>query len=741
MSSTVINDELVALRKELMALGQGFLFSADTTDDGMATPHDAALLDELHALRKTYPGGVVAYIKSAKALLSGKGAAGAEEIVGVTNPPASLMQYAPNLCVSAADQPDEFKKLIELEQIGHTLLKDTVFVLVAGGLGERLGYPSIKVGLPVETATFRTYLELYFAWFAKVGRQGMMGGGGDLFCYPHDDDPHGGTMPTMKPPMNPIIIMTSEDTHSLTERLLESSKYFGYDPSRVFLVKQATVPCVTNRNGDIAIDVTESGAKRLIRKPHGHGDVHQLIYLLGRNEEGTKSPSLLERLLEGSSPEDCGMGGAYKYVTFMQDTNAFSTMTLPVTLAHCEASKMDMNFGCVPRAPGEAIGVFCQQRVKRVAADGTESFYNRCGNVEYNIFLPTLQRVQRVSEEPTLPPNEDGVVYSPYPGSINTLVLRLDRYVASLQESHGAVPEFINPKYKDPVAKTDFKSPARVESLMQDICFNLKGEPGAELEDGLIARVGCSVFHRNTYEPVKNALAEGIDALLTKNIAACTAATGEAQVLYMLRQRLAAASGVNMDSRPELNVLVSSPTNPSQTIPVSLFPIVTYDARFGSSAAEFQARFPTPERVKISARSVLIIKGNVTIHSLDLDGTLIVDASGAGSTYQLGSGGRSCRGTNAVHVDVVDLVVKNAGWKAAVVGDIEADVLPKNVSNRSTVASSGEGGFALLDVDRIRGYVLSREETMVHSFHEAGHFTLTGTESGCYAVFNRPSSL
>ena len=37
----------------------------------------------------------------------------------------------------------------EQEAIGVDQLKDTCFVLVAGGLGERLGYSSIKVGLPL----------------------------------------------------------------------------------------------------------------------------------------------------------------------------------------------------------------------------------------------------------------------------------------------------------------------------------------------------------------------------------------------------------------------------------------------------------------------------------------------------------------------------------------------------------------------------------------------------------------
>ena len=37
----------------------------------------------------------------------------------------------------------------------------TGFVLVAGGLGERLGYNNIKISLPVETFTMQSYLGYY----------------------------------------------------------------------------------------------------------------------------------------------------------------------------------------------------------------------------------------------------------------------------------------------------------------------------------------------------------------------------------------------------------------------------------------------------------------------------------------------------------------------------------------------------------------------------------------------------
>ena len=39
----------------------------------------------------------------------------------------------------------------EMEELGMKELEKVGFVLIAGGLGERLGYSGIKIGLPVST--------------------------------------------------------------------------------------------------------------------------------------------------------------------------------------------------------------------------------------------------------------------------------------------------------------------------------------------------------------------------------------------------------------------------------------------------------------------------------------------------------------------------------------------------------------------------------------------------------------
>lgn len=60
-----------------------------------------------------------------------------------------------------------------------------------------------------------------------------------------------------------------------------------------------------------------------------------------------------------------------------------------------------------------------------------------------------------------------GLGWSPFPGNINQLVIKLSSYVPQLQATGGNISEFVNPKYKD-ATKTAFKSSTRLECMMQD---------------------------------------------------------------------------------------------------------------------------------------------------------------------------------------------------------------------------------------------------------------------------------
>ena len=225
-------------------------------------------------------------------------------------------------------------------------------------------------------------------------------------------------------------------------------------------------------------------------------------------------------------------------------------------------------------------------------------------NVEYNQLDPLLR---------STPGWEDGDVndpetgYSPFPGNINQLLFRLDAYAEILERTKGIMPEFVNPKYKD-ATKTVFKKPTRLECLMQDF--------PTVLEEEETQRVGfTSISAFLCFSPVKNATEDGVK-LQEAGTAPGTAASGEADQLTAVRVMMRAAGCQVEDAAEETY----------QGITVVPGPAIVLKPSFVTAPAEYKVKFPTPDKVKISARSTLIVNGSgVTIEQLDLDGALVID--------------------------------------------------------------------------------------------------------------------
>ncbi len=89
----------------------------------------------------------------------------------------------------------------------------SVFVLVAGGLGERLGFSGIKVALPCETARYTSFLQLYIESILAIQAKARKDGNADLLL--------------------PFVLMTSDDTHARTMDFLEQHQYFGMQKEQV----------------------------------------------------------------------------------------------------------------------------------------------------------------------------------------------------------------------------------------------------------------------------------------------------------------------------------------------------------------------------------------------------------------------------------------------------------------------------------------------------------------------------
>ena len=83
------------------------------------------------------------------------------------------------------------------EEAGMAELSKCCFCLVAGGLGERLGFPGIKIGIVAEVVTGTTFIELFCSYILAC----------QSYARKETQDPN---------LLLPLAIMTSGDTHDQT---------------------------------------------------------------------------------------------------------------------------------------------------------------------------------------------------------------------------------------------------------------------------------------------------------------------------------------------------------------------------------------------------------------------------------------------------------------------------------------------------------------------------------------------
>ena len=159
-----------------------------------------AFAAQLMHLDKVTPGGLKDYIMRARRFLV--------ESKNNVNP---FDNYKPEV-PSGVELHVGDKLLDEMESLGLQELEKVGFVLIAGGLGERLGYSGIKIGLPVCTLEENyTYIKFY-TQYVKACRERVIAlrGGADDHSF-----------------FVPLCIMVSDDTHDRTVKILEENHYFG----------------------------------------------------------------------------------------------------------------------------------------------------------------------------------------------------------------------------------------------------------------------------------------------------------------------------------------------------------------------------------------------------------------------------------------------------------------------------------------------------------------------------------
>mmetsp|Transcript_66535 Transcript_66535/g.138695 ORF Transcript_66535/g.138695 Transcript_66535/m.138695 type:complete len:666 (-) Transcript_66535:380-2377(-) len=574
------------MKAKLVELGQEHLF------EGLSAEQSEALLAQAVALDQQLPGGLTAYINTARKLLK-------DSAEGV-NP---FEGFVPSVPIGAKPEVGS-AEFMELETNGIAAANEAGFVLVAGGLGERLGYTGIKVSLPLYLAERQAcFLEHYIKHILSLQAE------------------NGNTRQI------PLAIMTSDDTHALTVALLEDNANFGMPADQITIMKQNKVPALIDSTGRMAV---EGGV--IQTKPHGHGDVHTLMLQSGVMDKWSK--------------------GGVKWVVFFQDTNGIIFRALPSVLGVSAKLGAAINSVCVPRTPGEAVGGIC----KLSHGDGRVVTVN----VEYNQLDPLLRTTKEFSKGDVADPATGN---SPFPGNINILVFQMEQYKSVLQATEGKMNEFVNPKYTD-ATKTAFKKPTRLECMMQD--FPLLLPPDATVGFTQLPRFIC-------FSPVKNNIKDA-KAKGEQGIPVESAGSAERDAMSLNCQLLKMA-GCD----------VPTEGNPTSFGGISLdfSPMVVLHPSFGTCLSSIKKRIAPDAQVKISAKSALVLDGDIHIQGkLELDGALVI---------------RAAPGAKVV---VKKLSVANEGW--------------------TMVADEGASD----DMVQMRGYTVHKAKTEELVFNHPGDFVV-----------------
>lgn len=438
------------------------------------------LAEQVVELDSDFPGGLSEYCERARALLY-------NSKLG-KNPFDGFVPSIP----TGINVETNSKEFHELEELGLAQLSSTCFVLVAGGLGERLGYSSIKVGLPLtllnkELNYIKYYCEYIKAFESRALRQMTEEQKQDFYI--------------------PLCIMTSGDTHEKTISLLELNNNFGLRKEQVTVVKQEKVPALIDN--DATFSVSEDKLE-IETKPHGHGDVHTLLH----------QNNVIQRWAQMNK----------KWVVFFQDTNALVFKAIPSALGVSTQRDFDVNSICVPRKPGDAMGGMA-------TLTNTEANQKITINVEYNQLEPLLKATWNKDGDI---PNEEG--YSYFPGNINVLLFKVSTYLDTLNRTSGLIPEFVNPKYKD-ANKDVFKSATRLECMMQDFPKLLNKD----------AKVGFSCYERwFCFSAVKNNILDAA-AKFKQGLHPECGATGEYDI-FEANARVLKMAGASIESTSEEDV-------------------------------------------------------------------------------------------------------------------------------------------------------------------------------------------
>lgn len=226
--------------------------------------------------------------------------------------------------------------------------------------------------------------------------------------------------------------------------------------------------------------------------------------------------------------------------------------------------------------------------------DETDSSKEIVINVEYNQLDALLKAKWNAAGD-----IKNDIGYSYFPGNTNTLVFKIPEYVANLEKTGGVIPEFVNPKYANS-EKTVFKSPTRLECMMQDYPKLLSST----------GEVGFTMYETwYCFSPAKSNL-EAAAANFAKGVPTYGAAEAEYN-FYNWTNKMLSIAGVDLTT--------SSDAVDYEGCAWAFGPKILLDPMFALTYKEIQCKFAGSN--KISEKASLLLKdSNLFFENLDLQG-------------------------------------------------------------------------------------------------------------------------
>lgn len=399
-----------------------------TTDEQVLS-----MLEQLFSKNRSYPGGLERYFSNFRKALKEK-----EEKISLFTG-STLVGFPSNV----RDYRGLGESFENAHQQGLKRMRNTVLAMVAGGAGKRLGAENVKIGLEADPVTGKTFIQIYCEKILQAqGESERLNGSGEMDI--------------------PFFIMTSDETHSETVRLLEANRYFGLngvsvvDPSWQMVVRNTQGKLVVvDRQKYLAGDVTgayiedlkqviiakqesvfelqvsgvqltvdQKNPGRFAQAGHGHNDIHILMHSLG----------LAQAFLEAGK----------EATFFFQDTNKSVFNALFATLAGL-GGENTISTTAIARNPRERVGAYGDFRTPEGKVVTV--------NAEYTI-LDQLAKTLGLTESDFKDAN------------INVMGFDQKAYVDFLGATSGVTPEMVNPK----------EGKARLEGNYQDAMWKMRGK-------------------------------------------------------------------------------------------------------------------------------------------------------------------------------------------------------------------------------------------------------------------------